>query len=281
MAIQAGKRRIKLTERGSQLSELLSRYTEDTNNSSQNTQSTNRRSTQSSNRRSTRSSNRQSSSNLSSAHPSRHQRSSDADSVVPETPRITPCNNGLSGDSLERELDNILASNDGNKDENEDDDEYDDEEDDENGRAPESEDSDVANELSVFDAPRVKFTAKFRALLGGKPIYTSLSTREHTSKNLHWPELFRWADQEVERQLPVPVTYKSVTAFVYLVNDAKKDYVAENLFKDDPVSWRRFLVSLQQKKKEQRMSRKRKNQKAIGVDFNLYLEIYQHQHMRS
>ena len=168
-----------------------------------------------------------------------------------------------------------------NPDDNPDDDEYvddndandhasDDHAEDVDGAEPESEDSDVPNNLSIFDAPRVKFTAKFRALLSGRPIYTSLSTREHTSRNLHWPELFRWADQEVERQLPVPVTYTSVTAFVYLVSDAKKDYIAENIFKDDPAAWRRFLVSLQRKKKERRALR---NRRAIIVDFDLHLEI--------
>jgi hypothetical protein len=34
----------------------------------------------------------------------------------------------------------------------------------------------------------------------------------------------------------VLVTYTSVTAFVYLVSDAKKDYIIENIFKDNPAA---------------------------------------------
>ncbi|KAG9198628.1 hypothetical protein G6514_009743 [Epicoccum nigrum] len=154
MASQAGKRTIKLTERGSQFSELLLGQSQNTNNSSQSTQSSssNRRSTQS--RRSTN----RSSSNLSSAHPSRHQGSS----VVPETPRRDG-NIHRSGTSIERELDEILAN--ANPDDNPDDDEYvddndandhasDDHAEDVDGAEPESEDSDVPNNISIFDALR-------------------------------------------------------------------------------------------------------------------------------
>ncbi|OSS49893.1 hypothetical protein B5807_06302 [Epicoccum nigrum] len=110
MASQAGKRTIKLTERGSQFSKLLLARVR----------------------------------------------------KAPLTPRRDG-NVHRSRTSIERELDEILAN--ANPDDNPDDDEYvddndandhasDDHAEDVDGAEPESEDSDVPNNLSIFDAPR-------------------------------------------------------------------------------------------------------------------------------
>lgn len=134
---------------------------------------------------------------------------------------------------------------------------------------PESEDSDV-NDISIVNAPKVKFTAKYKAYTGDKVIHSSLSTREHTNKDLDLFGLFAWASHEVEKQSPVPVTYSSVTAFVYVTGQAKKEYIAETIFEFNPPSWRRFLVALQLKKKERKAYRHRR---AIIVEFELHLDI--------
>jgi hypothetical protein len=255
MSPQAGKRKIKLTERGSQLSELFKR---------RHTQGSNDSSTQDSNDSSTQDTNH-SSSKLSSAHPSKYPGSPNADSVVPETP---PDDDDDYDDVLRR-----LAAGprlhsyveDGN-------DDNDDEaapESDDGATTCESEDSDV-NDRSINDAPKVKFTAKYKAYSGDRVIKSSLSTREHTNKDLDQLELFSWAAHEVEKQLPVPVTYTSVTAFVYVTGQAKKEYVAETIFESDAQSWRRFLASLQLKKKERKAYRYRR---AIIVEFELHLDV--------
>ncbi|KAG9197207.1 hypothetical protein G6514_001991 [Epicoccum nigrum] len=236
MASQAGKRKIKLTERGSQLSE-------------------------STNRRSNRTANRSSSTKLSSAHPSQHEQSSQ-DYIIPETP---PDDNELprrlsAGDCFLNYVDD------------EDDGDGDSEaapELDDGVTTPESEDSDV-NDRSIYDAPKVKFTAKYKAYSGDRVIQSSLSMREHTNKDLDQSELFSWAAREVEKQLPVLVTYTSVTAFVYVTGQTKRECIAETIFESDAQSWRRFLVSLQLKKKERKAYRHRR---AIIVEFELHLDI--------
>ncbi|OSS43178.1 hypothetical protein B5807_12184, partial [Epicoccum nigrum] len=77
----------------------------------------------------------------------------------------------------------------------------------------------------------------------------------------------------VEKQLPVLVTYTSVTAFVYVTGQTKRECIAETIFESDAQSWRRFLVSLQLKKKERKAYRHRR---AIIVEFELHLDIPRH-----
>lgn len=252
MSSQAGKRKIKLTERGSQLSELFKRrHTQDSNDSSQQTtdssQDTNH-SSQDTNH---------SSSKLSSAHPSKYLGSPNANTVVPETPP----NDDEYDDMVRRITAGPRLQSLGDDDNDDNDDEAAPEPDygaddgaDDGATTAESEDSDV-NDHSMDDAPKVKFTAKYKAYSGDRVIQSSLSTREHTNKDFDQLELFSWAAHEVEKQLPVPVTYTSVTAFVYVTGQAKKEYVAETIFESDVQSWCRFLVSLQLKKKERKAYR--------------------------
>ena len=132
-----------------------------------------------------------------------------------------------------------------------------------------SEDSDIGVDLHINGAPRVKFTSKFRALNGSSPIAGSMTTREHTNRTLTSSLLFDWANDQVNKQLPLPVKYTSVSAYVYLLGQSRPHALAETIVEDDDASFSRFLVCLQKKKKEERLGKKRRD---VMVDFDLHFE---------
>ena len=131
-------------------------------------------------------------------------------------------------------------------------------------------DSDLDNDNDVYNAPRVKYEARYKAFSGGNPINGSLSTRTHTSQSFNLQQLFEWADRIANKQLPLPVSFTSVSAFVYLQGQKKLEWLPETLKRHDEPSWRRFLQLLQRKKREQDAGRG--HPKAVCVDFELWLE---------
>jgi hypothetical protein len=131
-------------------------------------------------------------------------------------------------------------------------------------------DSDLDDDVDVYNAPRVKYEARYKAFSGGNPVNGSLSTRTQTSQSFKLEDLFMWADRIVNEQLPLPVSFTTISAFVYLQGQKKPEWLPETFKRHDELSWRRFLHLLQRKKRERDAGRG--YPKAVCVDFELWLE---------
>ncbi|KAF2623081.1 hypothetical protein BU25DRAFT_425102 [Macroventuria anomochaeta] len=210
-----------------------------------------------------------STSSMSSAHPSCYSNETTEDEgegvgaadglIVPETPQEAEPNDPNWQQNL---LEPELSSSDGERPAS--------------GQQLESEDSDVGDDYSIGRAPRVKFTAKFRSLNADKPIVGSYTTREHTNRSLRLDDLIDWAQREVQKQSPVPMTY-TIAVYVYLQGQHKNSALCETIAnEDDDAAFRQFLVSLQRKKLERRALRGAR--KTIVAEFDLHLYLQQPPH---
>jgi hypothetical protein len=110
--------------------------------------------------------------------------------------------------------------------------------------------------------------ARWRAF-AGKETLPGMETSKGNSKGVELRDLFIWARKQVQELKPVDYKVMRLDASVYFQGQAKGNKWTQTLREYDGDAFKKFLVLLQEKKKER--DAKKGAVKEIWVDFDLFL----------